>query len=36
MKLRNLRDEYERADQAFKDQNKILTTDYKRITRQFK
>ena len=36
IKLRNLRDEYEKADQAFKDQNKLLTTEYKRITRQFK
>lgn len=35
-KLRNLREEYDRADLSFKDQNKALTTEYKRITRQFK
>lgn len=36
LKLRNLREEYDKADQTFKDQNKLLTTEYKRITRQFK
>ena len=35
-KLRNLREEYDKADQSFKDQNKSLTSEYKRITRQFK
>lgn len=36
VKLKNLRDEYDRADQIFKENNKLLTTEYKRITRQFK
>jgi dynein regulatory complex protein 1 len=35
-KLRNLREEYDRGDQSFKEQNKNLTAEYKRITRQFK
>lgn len=36
VKLRYLKDQYDEADQIFKDQNKLLTTEYKRITRQFK
>ena len=36
IKFRALSDEYDKADQIFKDQNKLLTLEYKRITRQFK
>jgi dynein regulatry complex protein 1 len=35
-RYRNLRSQYEKEDQKFKDTNKQLTADYKRITRQFK
>jgi dynein regulatory complex protein 1 len=35
-RYRNLRSQYEKEDQRFKDTNKQLTADYKRITRQFK